>query len=420
MKRAWLNIVSLIVLGVAAISICSCEPDTDFGTAGTGIVTSTEHSYYHDVAYRNSTSKLITVSARRDLNYFYWTVAQWNLNGTLDGSFGSSGKKTFSSITFHSPHAVALQADGKIVVAGSDFKPNTSIARVKLMRLNTNGSLDTTFGGTGIVYLYAPLSSYSLIGGAVAVQTDGKIVIGASHGVLPALDFTTNDLYYPFHSYYETFNSHVLRLLSDGTLDTSFGSAGRVTFTGGGLFDLKIRADQNITALSRKKVAQFTTSGGTTFTLNLPSTLLATALDVNENYTVITGATTDQLMAVRLVNGSYDTAFGGGDGIVTQMLDGTSVWGQDVIIRPSDKQIIMAGCVGSAESKLFGVALNWSGTIVESPVYNNVNSTLNDCILRTVIQSDNKVVGVGFTKFMNDGSNNYNDGNPLLLRYLSW
>ncbi len=101
--------------------------------------------------------------------------------------------------------AVALQPDGKIVVAG------TSPGGFSVVRFLSSGELDTTFGTSGVNYI-----PFTIIPGgtgdaakSVAIQSDGKIVIG---GYSYAADFSTR--------------FSLARFLSNGQLDTSFGQVG--------------------------------------------------------------------------------------------------------------------------------------------------------------------------------------------------
>ena len=99
-------------------------------------------------------------------------VARYNVDGSLDSTFGSGGIVTTEVGTYARAWAVALQADGKIVVGG---RGGTFLqANFALVRYNANGSLDNTFGGGGIVT--KSFGGFSQITG-VAVQADGKIVV---------------------------------------------------------------------------------------------------------------------------------------------------------------------------------------------------------------------------------------------------
>src|SRR5438093_8754306 len=102
-------------------------------------------------------------------------VAAQTAQGTLDATFGTGGKVTtdFAGDTDEA-FAVALQTDGKIVVAG-EAKTGYSREDFALARYNTNGTLDTTFGTGGKVT--TDFAGHTDQAFAVALQTDGKIVV---------------------------------------------------------------------------------------------------------------------------------------------------------------------------------------------------------------------------------------------------
>ena len=125
-------------------------------------------------------------------------------------------------------HAVALAADGKILVAGS-AAPGGFCCQFALARYNTNGSLDTSFDGDGRVTTFGGLSSAS----ALAIQADGKIVVAGS---------TYNPV--------GTSGVAIARYNLDGSLDISFGTLGKVIFGFGGCCDdaaaIALQADGRI------------------------------------------------------------------------------------------------------------------------------------------------------------------------------
>jgi uncharacterized delta-60 repeat protein len=107
-----------------------------------------------------------------------WAVARYETDGSLDASFGGDGKVT----TDFTPgdddgYSVALQADGRIVVAGQAGSRNTKFA---LARYETDGSLDTTFGENGKLTTDLTPGYDSVY--QVVVQPDGKIVAGGTAG----------------------------------------------------------------------------------------------------------------------------------------------------------------------------------------------------------------------------------------------
>lgn len=127
--------------------------------------------------------------------------------GDLDTGFASNG--IFGTATGASTAtAVAIQSDGKIVIAGTGVQ-NSGLTD-SLIRLNTDGSLDSSFGSGGVVNLEPTSIVFGFV--ALAIQPDGKIVAagtGALNGRQPVMQ--------------------VGRVKMDGTLDSSFGSGGFTT-----------------------------------------------------------------------------------------------------------------------------------------------------------------------------------------------
>ena len=123
---------------------------------------------------------------------------------------------------FRSVGAVAIQSDGKIVVVGG-VPGSNSFTVPAVLRFLSNGSLDRTFGTNGAFVLPNSFGSYS----EVAIQTDGKILLGTNGGGV---------------------NAEVDRLTSTGLLDSSFGSGGRTLFQDSELFGMVLQPDGRILA----------------------------------------------------------------------------------------------------------------------------------------------------------------------------
>ena len=145
-----------------------------------------------------------------------FALARYNANGRLDASFGTGGEVTtsFGPDTSATAVGVAIQADGKIVVAGTvqDFDTNF-IDEFGLARYNANGSLDATFGTGGeVTTSFGPDASAFAAG--LAIQPDGKIVVAGT-----VQDFSTD--------FISEFG--LARYNTDGSLDAGFGSGGLVT-----------------------------------------------------------------------------------------------------------------------------------------------------------------------------------------------
>jgi uncharacterized delta-60 repeat protein len=134
----------------------------------------------HDVAVQTDGKILATgIDAETD-----FALARYNPNGSLDTGFDGDGVATNGSFE---PHGLAIQTDSRIVVAGIDRHAGNGFA---LARYKPNGSLDPGFGGDGKV---ATDFEDDAGAGSVALQADGKIVaagsISPTNGTTDSVDF---------------------------------------------------------------------------------------------------------------------------------------------------------------------------------------------------------------------------------------
>ena len=136
-------------------------------------------------------------------------------DGDLDASFDGDGKVTTGNFFEEGGRDVVIQPDGKIICVGGKTS-SFNIQNFAAVRYNTDGSLDSTFGAGGIYVLPSLVGSQFVFGKAVAVdlQPDGKILLAGTGGT----SGSTNQIYL------------IIRLNANGTLDTTFGSGGRVIY----------------------------------------------------------------------------------------------------------------------------------------------------------------------------------------------
>ena len=105
-----------------------------------------------------------------------FALARYRPNGTLDSSFGTGGKVTTA---FGFANAAALEPDGRIVAVGGILvnRPDFDFA---LARYTASGALDSSFGSGGkVTTTFGPTAH---IAQALALQPDGKIVVAGSSG----------------------------------------------------------------------------------------------------------------------------------------------------------------------------------------------------------------------------------------------
>jgi uncharacterized delta-60 repeat protein len=141
-----------------------------------------------------------------------FAVARYNADGTLDLTFSGDGKVTTQLTRHDDPvSGAALQSDGKIVISGGAAW-DTRNANFALARYDTDGTLDTSFGGDGRVTTdFARKRDFA---NAVVVQVDGKLMAGG-------------------YAHYSRTNGRgrfaLVRYNADGTRDMTFSSDGKVT-----------------------------------------------------------------------------------------------------------------------------------------------------------------------------------------------
>jgi uncharacterized delta-60 repeat protein len=274
-----------------------------------------------------------------------FALVRYDPDGTLDSSFGLAGKVvTDLGSSYDEANAVVVQTDGKIVAAGISDDGGRTFA---VARYNPDGTLDVSFGGTGVVR--------TAIGGvalaqAVALQADGKIVVAgrSDSGGLPGSDFT------------------VVRYEADGTLDTTFGGTGVVAIAAAspgtfqdGAYSVAVQADGKIVAAGRGggdfAVMRWNPDGtldasfggtGTVYTPVGPFDDWATSLAVQPDGKIVAAGHSDGVGAsvVAVVrhnpDGTLDTSFGGRGSITTPIAFGASA--EAVTVQP-DGKIVAAG-----------------------------------------------------------------------------
>jgi uncharacterized delta-60 repeat protein len=175
--------------------------DTTFSGDGKVITYFGPVSAYGNRATVQMDGKILVAGDSYNGSNMDFALARYHPDGTLDTTFSGDGKviTDFGNDKWDESQSVAVQADGKILVAGF------SAGDFALARYNANGSLDTTFSGDG--KLTTDFGAYDQ-GYSVTVQTDGKILVAGSSGYS---DFA------------------LARYTPDGNLDTTFSGDGKVT-----------------------------------------------------------------------------------------------------------------------------------------------------------------------------------------------
>lgn len=231
--------------------------DTTFDSDGVSV-----NNYFGNNALQgNVTLSDIVVDAGGKINttgyleYFdensHWHTAyllsRFTADGTSDTSFDNDGVLLIDdfdnliTLKANYGYSLAVQTDGKVLIAGAERDTSTGNFYYKVVRVNTNGTLDNSFDGDGRFYIDFETNYTFDIPWKVKVQPDGKIVlVGVSLSTVTEDDFT------------------IVRLNSNGSLDSQFGTNGvsRVDFgQNEWAFDFDFNSGGGIVVAGRKSLS---------------------------------------------------------------------------------------------------------------------------------------------------------------------
>jgi uncharacterized delta-60 repeat protein len=355
------------------------DVDPTFGIDGK-VLTDFDHStdIANAVAIQADGKIVVVGTTYRDNDFSNedFAVTQYNPDGTLDKAFGIGGKvqTDFPGLAAVAS-SVVVQPDGKIVVAGGAFPLFTFLGDFKVVRYNSNGSLDTSFGDGGIVTTTFPEGSYAF---DVALQNDGKIIAAGTVFV----DFNPG----------ESSNTDfaLARYNADGTPDATFGNGGQASTDFLGMeddaFSVLIQPDGKIVAVG---------------SANDPATFYDFA-------------------AVRyLSNGTLDTTFGVAGKVHTDFGDQNFDRARSAALQP-DGRIVAAGFAISQNGGVqnFAVARYTSNGVLDTS-FGTAGMTQIDfgsCCQsanKVLLQPNGKIITVGYA------NTESSDSDFLLARLIS-
>jgi uncharacterized delta-60 repeat protein len=366
MKTPHFFLWALVSLWLAAIGVRAAPGDLDvsFGTGGRVLTpVGGGEDRGHAVA-RQGDGKIVVGGYSHNGTNKDFCVVRYNADGTLDETFATGGKVTTDfGVTHDEINALAVQADGKIVVAGQALTNGSNLMEIALARYNADGTADLGFGvsGTGRMKPVVGLTnSLSTRANGVALQPDGKIVI-----VGTALPTTTR---YTFA---------LLRYNSDGILDDGFG-------TGGVVF-----IDFGTNSYGQDVVVQ-------------PDGRIA-----------VSGHQSGKALLARCnADGSLDTSFGGSGKVTTGSSGSYAMISCHGLALQGDGRIVMAGQSYSNDFALMRHNANgtpdssFSNTTVPGLVNTGVG-TAQDLAYDVAVQGDGRIVAAGYSYNADTGFNDF-------------
>jgi len=321
----------LVVVEAGPALAAPGDLDPSFGTGGTVTTAFTGGGFASAVAIQGDGKIVVVGSAAGSSGKGEFAVARYGTDGSLDPTFDGDGMVT-TPIAGGGDEAtsVAIQPNGRIVVAGTDSRE-----RFAVVRYRADGSLDATFGGDGIVR--TNLTRGDDIGLDMALQPDGKIVVAGPAG--------------------SPSRFALVRYRRDGSLDETFGDGGEVFGRRGILRALALQPDGRI---------------------------------------VVTGYDAYGLTVARyLPDGTPDPAFGEGGAVRRVAIE---IFPLEVAVQPNGR--ILVG--GDYDIFAFGLArfradgrldTSWSGNGIART---RVVQGAEQAITALVVQTDGKIVAAGY------------------------
>ena len=282
-----------------------------------------------------------------------------NTDGSRDNTF-NVGTGADNSV-----HAISIQNDGKIIIAGS-FAEYNDIPSRTISRINTDGTLDTTFD--------AGMGAYGNVR-SISIQNDGKIIVGGEFGN------------FDYH-----YNRGLVRLNTDGSFDSTFDSNPGFD---GNVYSTKIQSDGKIIvgggfytydSITRKCIARINIDGSldTSFNPGTGFDLPVWTVEIQNNGQILAGGefstynNSNALLIVRLnTDGTQDGTFN------NQMNNGSAV---RKIIEMDNGKLFMCGNIDYNMNYL-----NNDGSLDSSLMGNN----LSHFPISSVIQNDGRIILVG-------------------------
>ena len=282
---------------------------------------------------------------------FDFALARYETDGSLDTSFGTDGIVTTDFAGFDDgAFAIALQSDGKILLAGFTTTPNGG-EDFAVARYEADGSLDLRFGTSGTGWEITDIAGFDDGARAMTVQADGRILLAGSA-------FNNNN----------DEDVAVVRYLPGGSLDTGFGTNGRRIIDFGS-------SDEGATGIALQANGRIMLSGST-----------------------LVGGVRDFLALRLLTSGELDSTFGAAGGVVTD-LGGLDDLARGVALQ-LDGKILLAGSSNRSARDEFALARYESdgtldttfgtGGIVLTPV-----GTLADAANAISLQPDGRILLAG-------------------------
>jgi uncharacterized delta-60 repeat protein len=355
--RAWrlrLAVPFLLALGLAlAGSIQSAKAadgdlDLTFGIGGkvlTDFASSTD--WLSRVAVQ-ADGKIVAIGSTHPSHK--GALARYNPDGSLDSTFGNGGKVITVATVRESASGLLLLPDGKIMLSGSIDLPSTQDTSWVLLRFNSDGSVDPAFGNGGTVTTNISFNDDQAY--ALALQSDGKIVAAGRRGIQIE------------PSQQRKGNVALTRYNPDGSLDATFGTAGKVINDFG----------QGLESYALEVIIQ------------------------PDGRIIVAGESTYRFLVARYnSNGTLDTTFGNGAGYALASFSNNWDGATDAVLQPDGKIVLVGWSELNSPFDSFALARFNSDGSLDQTFGNGGKVLLTDrgALNDVVLQSDGKLIAIG-------------------------
>jgi uncharacterized delta-60 repeat protein len=285
-----------------------------------------------------------------------FALARLLTNGTLDSSFGTNGKVIINFSQYDTADSIALQSDGKILIGGHTYySSNDDFIAI---RLDTNGVLDNTFSADGITN--TDLGSRDMGYSITSLPNQSVLLVGESG-----------------------WGVGIVKYSLDGQLDNTFGQGGKVvlsnfshsdvikvvTATDGKIFigsDTNSGSNRDFSIIRLNSNGSidttFANQGRASFDFNGKNDYLSDLILLPDGKIYLTGSSTGDFSALRLnANGSLDTTFGTNGQVITD-LGGSDDTSYSAAIQ-NDGKLVLAG---KSNGNFAVIRYNQSGVLDQS------------------------------------------------------
>ena len=379
------------------------------GIATTNVINSS--CYSNDIEIQSDGKILIAGYAIYNNGNF--AIARFDVNGVIDTTFGTDGgvSTDIGGYTSEKIKAISIQSDGKIIAGGIvDLHPGNGDENFVIARYNTNGSLDTNFGTDGFAITSFGTDRDGIED--VAIQTDGKIIAVGFAEVLSKKRIALS------------------RYNSNGTIDTSFGTDGKIVGDYGQASKVAIQTDGKIVVIGTSNsnifLARYGSNGtiDTNFGTNGKVTTsvgsggsYAKSIEILSNTKILVAGistnTNEDFTLLRYNNdGSLDTSFGTNGITITDIsVETNRAYAVEV---DSNSNIVVGGYSFNTTSQgsyaEFAIARYTSNGILQADAIISTDLGIgNDYCSSMLIQPDGKIVLGGDS-----------NGSIALARYIAY